>query len=411
MRGLPGRPGAAVPFNCGFWFGLALAVACVGGPPARAQQTPSGQAQPFQTIAPYALVMDYDTRTVLLEKSADELMVPASTAKLMTAEVVFHELAEKRLKLDDEFLISENAWRRGGAAAGGSTMFAALNSKVRVEDLLRGLIIDSGNDAAIAFAEGLAGSEEAFATVMNKRASELGLTRSTFTNPWGRGDPGQRVTAREMANLAAHIIETYPEYYKIFGEREFTWNKVKQQNRNPLLLLDIGADGLKTGNIDESGFALVASALQGGQRVIVVINGLKTANDRKEEGRKLIQWALRSFEAKVLFNADDTIGYAKVYGGASFNVPLTAFGPVKVLIPRGSSERLSARIVYQGPLLAPVEAGKQVARLQISRGKLQALDIPLKAQANVGIGPLWRRALDAALELGYDLIRKSFSKS
>ena len=376
--------------------------------PAAAQNAP---AQAFQTIAPFAIVMDYDTRTILLEKAADELMPPASTAKMMTAEVIFHELTEKKLKLDDEFVISESAWRKGGSAAGGSTMFAQVNSKVKIEDLIRGLLIDSGNDAAIALAEGLAGSEEAFASLMNKRAREIGMARSTFTNPWGRGEPGQRVTPRELAMLAAHIIQTYPDYYKYFGEREFTWNKVRQQNRNPLLTMDIGADGLKTGNIEESGFGLVGSAIQGGQRVIVVINGLKTANDRKDEARKLIQWGLRSFDTKILFNAGDVIGTAKVYGGASFEAPLVANGPVRVLIPRGSGERLTAKIIYQGPLVAPVEAGREVARLRITRGTIQALEIPLKTQAAVEIGPLWHRALDAALELGYGLIRRTFSKS
>ena len=214
-----------------------------------------------------------------------------------------------------------------------------------------------------------------------------------------------------MAILAAHIIKTYPEYYKYFGEREFVWNKVRQLNRNPLLTMDIGADGLKTGNIEESGFGLVGSAIQGGQRIIVVVNGLKTANDRKEEARKLIQWGLRSFEAKVLFNPGDVIGSAKVYGGTSFEVPLVAAGPVKVLLPRGSGERVVARIVYQGPLVAPVEEGKEVARLKISRGSIQALDIPLLAQASVESGPLWHRALDAGLELGYGVIRRTFSKN
>ena len=385
------------------WAALFLAALA----PARAQTAP---AQAFQTSAPFAIVMDYDTRTVLLEKAADDLMPPASTAKMMTAEVIFHELTEKKLKLDDEFVISENAWRKGGGAAGGSTMFAQVNSKVKVDDLIRGLLIDSGNDAAIALAEGLAGSEEAFATLMNKRAREIGMERSTFTNPWGRGDAGQRVTPREMAILAAHIIQTYPDYYKYFGEREFTWNKVRQQNRNPLLTMDIGADGLKTGNIEESGFGLVGSAIQGGQRVIVVINGLKTANDRKDEARKLIQWGLRSFDTKILFNAGDVIGTAKVYGGASFEAPLVANGPVKLLIPRGSGERLTAKIIYQGPLVAPVEAGKEVARLRITRGAIQALDVPLKTQTAVETGPLWHRALDAALELGYGLIRRTFSK-
>ena len=286
------------------------------------------RAQVFQTSAPYALLMDYDTRTVLFEKAADDLMSPASTAKIMTAEIVFHEIAEGRLKLGDEFTISENAWRKGGATAGGSSMFAALNSRVRIEDLLKGLVIDSGNDAAIALAEGVAGSEENFAAMMTKRARQLGLTKSTFTNPSGRGDAGQKVTAREMAFLSAHVIAAYPDLYRYFGEKEFTWNKIRQLNRNPLLTMELGADGLKTGNFEESGFGLVGSAKQGEQRLIVVINGSKTARDRADEARKLIQWGMRSFEAKTLFQAGDTVGAAKMFGGESGEVELVADGSV-----------------------------------------------------------------------------------
>ena len=368
-------------------------------------------AQVFQTSAPYALLMDYDTRTVLFEKAADDLMSPASTAKIMTAEIVFHEIAEGRLKLSDEFTISENAWRKGGATAGGSSMFAALNSRVRIEDLLKGLVIDSGNDAAIALAEGVAGSEENFAAMMTKRARQLGLTKSTFTNPWGRGDAGQKVTPREMAFLSAHVISAYPDLYRYFGEKEFTWNKIRQLNRNPLLTMDLGADGLKTGNIEESGFGLVGSAKQGEQRLIVVINGSRTAKDRADEARKLIQWGMRSFEPKILFQAGDTVGAAKMFGGESGEVELVADGPVKVLLPRGSNDRLNAKIIYEGPIRAPVEAGVEVARLRVTRGTVQALDLPLRTKTAVATGPLWRRAFDAGYELTGGFVRKKLSKN
>ena len=368
------------------------------------------QAQGFQTIAPYAILMDADTRTILFERAADELVAPASTAKLLTAEIVFHEIAEGRLKLADEFTISENAWRKGGATAGGSSMFALVNSRVSIENLLQGLVVQSGNDAAIALAEGIAGSEGAFATLMNRRASELGMAKSTFANPWGKGDPAQKVTAREMVMLADHIIRSYPELYKYFGEKEFTWNKIKQANRNPLLFMDIGADGLKTGNIDESGFGLVGSALQGGQRLILVVNGLKSAKDRAEEARKILQWGFRSFEPKTLFNAGDIVGSARLFGGAQTEVDLLADGPVKVLVPRGSSERLSARIVYSGPIAAPIAQGASIARLLVQRGSVQALDVPLKSATSVEVGTLPRRAYDAGLELATDLIRRNFGK-
>jgi D-alanyl-D-alanine carboxypeptidase (penicillin-binding protein 5/6) len=369
------------------------------------------RAQGFQTAAPFAFLMDYDTGTVLLEKNADTLMAPASTSKLMTAELVFRELVEGRLRLDDTMTVSENAWRQGGARSHGSTMFARVHSQIRVEDLLRGLIIDSGNDAAIVLAEGIAGSESAFAALMTKRARELGLTRSTFANPWGKADPDEKVTAREMALLAAHIIATYPQFYHYFGEREFVWDKIKQQNRNPLLAMNIGADGLKTGDIAESGFGLVGSAVQNGQRLILVINGLKSAKERADEARKLIEWGFRSFDEKEVFAAGETIGSAKVYGGTQGEVDLVADHAIKLFVPRGSSDKVTGKVVYRGPLQAPVAAGVEVARLRLWRGTTQILDVPLKTATSVGVGSLPKRALDAGIELATSLILKSFAKN
>ena len=365
----------------------------------------------IQTQATWALLMDADTQSVLFEKNADQLMSPASMAKIMTAELVFKDLKEGRLTLDDTMVISENAWRKGGAPSSGSKMFAALHSKVRVEDLLRGLIVQSGNDAAIALAEGLAGSEEVFATMMTKRARELGMRDSTFTNSWGRFDPQQKVTARDLAKLANHIIKTYPEYYKYFGEQEFTWNKIRQLNRNPLLAMNIGADGLKTGNIDDSGFGLVGSAVENGQRLILVINGVKTARDRSEESRKLLNWGMRAFDSKNIFTAGEVVGAAKVYGGNMGSVDLITELPVRVLVPRGSSERLTGRIVYTGPLIPPIKQGDEVARLKVFRGNVQAFDAPLRAASDVESGSLNQRALDAGMEYFSGLIRKYVFKS
>ena len=227
----------------------------------------AARAQSFQTSFPNAILVDAGSGAVLFEKAPDETVTPASTVKIMTAELVFRELLEGRLKLDDEFVVSEHAWRDGGTRAGGSSMFLQVNSRVRVEDLIRGLVIDSGNDAAITLAEGVAGAEEAFVMRMNKRAAELGLVKSTFGNPRGKASPDQKVTPREMTRLAAHVIKIYPDYYHYFSEKEFLWNKIKQPNRNPLLTMSIGVDGLKTGNIDErSGFSIVASAMEEGRR-------------------------------------------------------------------------------------------------------------------------------------------------
>jgi len=371
---------------------------------------PAFSAEVLQTSAPSVILIDADTKTVLFEKSADEPQTPASTAKIMTAELIFKALKEGQLSLQDKYKISENAWRTGGAPSRGSSMFAALNSEIAIEDLLRGLVIDSANDAAIALAEGFAGSEGAFATLMTRRATELGLPHLIFTNAWGRGDPEQKVTARDMALLADHVIRTYPDYYKYFGEREFLWNKIKQPNRNPLLTMNIGADGLKTGNIDTSGFGLVGSAVQNGQRLILALYGAKNAKERSDEARKILLWGFRSFEPKVIFSKGEIIGSAKVFGGTTGSVPLAAEDEVRLLLPRDASEKLSAKIVYQGPLVAPIEAGKEVARLKVSRGNSVIFDLPLKTAENVEVGTLTSRAMDAGWEYATILFRRYVQK-
>jgi D-alanyl-D-alanine carboxypeptidase (penicillin-binding protein 5/6) len=370
-----------------------------------------GWADGIQTSVPHVILIDAATRTVLFEHGADDLVTPASTAKLMTATIVFAQLASGKLRPDQLFKVSETAWRQGGAPSRGSAMFAALKSEISIDNLLHGLIIDSGNDAAIVLAEGIAGSEGAFATLMTEQAHDLGLTHLTFTNAWGKAEPDQKVTAREMALLAAHVIETYPTFYKIFGERDFTWNKIKQPNRNPLLFMDIGADGLKTGNIDESGYALVGSAVQNGQRLIVAIYGARTASERADEARKLLQWGFRAFESKLLFPAGETVGSAQVYGGESRDVPLVTEKEIRVLMPREGNERLSAKIAYTGPLVAPVEASRPTGALKLFRGSAEVLSVPLRTGKTVETGSLPRRAFDAGVEYMTGLFRKYVLKS
>jgi D-alanyl-D-alanine carboxypeptidase (penicillin-binding protein 5/6) len=385
--------------------GLALLALCLfaGGAGARDES--------FSTAAGFALIEDFDSGSALFEKNADALMPPASTAKLMTAEVVFHELKEGRLKLDDIFDVSEHAWRDGGAHAHGAAMFLALHSQARVEDLLRGLIIQSGNDAAIALAEGIGGTEDKFAEMMNKRAVELGMTKSHFANARGKFDPNQRVTAREMALLTAHVIRDYPEYYHYFGEKDFTWNKIHQLNRNPLLTMDLGADGLKAADVADGGFGLIGSAVQNGQRLIVVINGLNSASERVEEARKLFNYGFHGFERRVVFQAGESVGAAVVYGGASDQAPLVAAGPIVLFTPRDEADKLIAKIVYIGPLAAPVAAGREAARLKIWRGEMLIVDEPLKTGAAVPLGGLTQRALDASLELAGDAVRRAINSA
>jgi len=355
--------------------------------------------------APHAMLVDAEYGGVLFERSADQMIFPASLAKLMTAEYVFNELKQGRIKLTDEFMVSENAWRKGGAPSHGSTMFATLYSRINVDDLLHGVIIHSGNDACIVLAEGLAGNEAEFAAKMTQRAREIGLAKSVFTNSNGLPDPGTQVTTRELSILARHIIRTYPEYYKIYSEREFTWNKIRQQNRNPLLTMSIGADGMKTGFTKEAGYGLVGSAVQNGLRLIVVVNGLKTAKERADEAKKLLEWGFRNFEQRVLFAEGQTIGAAKVYGGATGRVSLVADGQVRVMLPKSGPDKLIARIVYSGPVPAPIEQGQRIGALKVWRNDNVILEMPLKAAESVGKGNISQRAFDAMTEMMVGLFR------
>lgn len=365
----------------------------------------------FEGDAPTAILIEASSGSVLFEKNADELRAPSSMMKLMTAEVAFHAVQEGTVKLTDEYRISENAWRKGGAPSGTSTMFAAINSKVSVDDLLHGAIIQSGNDACIALAEGMAGNEKIFAAdFMTKRARELGLTKSTFANSNGLPDPGNKMTVRELAMLARHIILDYPEFYKLFGEKEFTWNKIRQLNRNPLLNAMEGADGLKTGYTKEGGYGMVGSAVQNGTRLIVVVNGLEDSEDRASEAKKMLEWGFRNFETRTLFAADQPIGYARVFGGESRSVKVSSPEPVKVMVQKNGTDKLIARIVYSGPVRAPIEQGQRIGVVRIWRGPNIAVETPIYAAEPIARGSTMRRAIDGASELVIGLFRAGVEK-
>jgi D-alanyl-D-alanine carboxypeptidase (penicillin-binding protein 5/6) len=385
---------------------LATAILLVGLATVLAAPNPATKKDdPFQITAANAILIDAESGAVLYDKGADQLIAPASLAKLMTAEVVFDQISLGNITLDQEFTVSENAWRRGGAPSGGSTMYAAIHSRIKVRDLLKGVIVHSGNDACMVLAEGIAGNEVEFARLMNDRARELGLTKSNFTNSNGLPDPNMRVTARELAKLTAHIIRTYPEYYSWFGEREFTWNKIRQFNRNPLLALGIGADGLKTGFTQEAGYNLVGSAVQNGSRQIVVIAGAKSERERADEARKLLEWGFRGFESRLLFAEQQTVAEAKLFGGAKGSVPLVSSSAIKILVPRGGNEKLAARVVYDGPVRAPVSQGQPIGTLKVWRGDILTIEVPLQAGESVPKGSTTQRAVDAAAELMYKLFR------
>src|SRR3979411_166735 len=345
----------------------------------------------FDGDAPTAILIEASSGSVVFEKNADELRAPSSMMKLMTAELVFNAIKQGEVKLTDEYRVSENAWRKGGAPAGGSTMFAAIHSKISVDDLLHGAIIQSGNDACMVLAEGIAGNERIFADMMTKRARELGMTQSTFANSNGLPDPGNKMTVRELAKLARYVIQTYPDFYKLFGEREFTWNKIRKQNRNPLVTSLEGADGLKTGYTKEGGYGMVGSAVQNGMRLIVVVNGLEDPDDRAAETKKKLEWGVRNFEARTLFAAGAPGGYAKVFGGESRSVKLATREPIKVMVQRKGTDKLSARVVYNGPVRAPVESGQQVGVIRVWRGHNIAMEAPVYAAESVGQGSTMRR--------------------
>ncbi len=391
---------------------IAVAVIAAGCAVTRAAPSLTGgsKSDTFQTSVPNAILIEAQSNSVLFEKNADQPVEPASLAKLMTLEYVFNEIKQGRLKLDDQFTISENAWRKGGAPSHGSTMFAAIHSQVSLGDLIQGIIVDSANDACMAIAEKLAGSEAAFGQMLTRRAREIGLLHSTFTNSTGYSDPGLRVTVRDLAELSRHIIQAYPQFYPYFAQRDFTWNNIHQENRNPLLGMGISADGLKTGETPEAGYGLAGSAVQDDERLIVVLTGAKSDKERADEARKILDWGFHNFQSRVLFAAGQTIGAAKVFGGSKSYVPLVAGHVIRVMVPRDGDADLSARVDYVGPVPAPISKDQVIGTLKVRRGDNLALEVPLKAAEDVGKGSMSQRAMDGAAELIIGLFQAGVSR-
>jgi D-alanyl-D-alanine carboxypeptidase (penicillin-binding protein 5/6) len=377
---------------------LAALATGLATPIAVAQAPQSGQE--FATRAKQAILMDAESGAVLYQSNADQLAPPASMSKLMTLAVLFKAIKEGRISPDDEFMMSVNAWRTGGAPSGTSAMMVPVNTRAKVSELIQGIIVQSGNDACIAVAEAMAGSEEAFAKLLTEEARRIGLPKSTFRNSTGLHDPDHLMTARELALLARHIIKEYPDQLPIFSQREFLYRKHKFFNRNPLLSLGIGVDGMKTGHTKEAGFGIVATATQDGRRIIAVVNGLASAEERREEARKLIEWGFRAFSQAKLFEAEEVVGQARVWGGDRMYVPLTGAGEVSVVLPRfPANQRLSAEIVYRGPLKAPIKKGDRVATLRVTSSANAQNEVPLYAAADVGQGGIVRKGLDSLLVL------------
>lgn len=352
----------------------------------------------FDSKAAQAILMDAKSGAVFYEKNADDLIQPASMSKLMTMTLVFEALKAGKLKLDQEFPISEDAWRRGGSASGGSTMYAELNSRVRLEDLMRGAMIQSANDACIAIAEAMAGSEEAFAQRMTARGRELGLKQATFRNATGLPDPQHLMSVRDLTILARHIILDFPEYYKIYSERDFTWNKIKQQNRNPLLIDYPGADGMKTGYTKEAGYGLVGSAVRDGRRLLIVVAGLKSIADRKQEAQKLLDWGFSQFKTVQVYSAGDTVSKARVWGGSQHWVDLVTKQDVSLALSPQEQQKIEVKLSYNGPLLAPVLAGAAIGTVRFMVDGKVLDEVPVETAEAVGaVDSMWSKALDSLL--------------
>jgi D-alanyl-D-alanine carboxypeptidase (penicillin-binding protein 5/6) len=332
----------------------------------------------FESRAREALLIDATTGAVLLEKEADRPMPPASMSKIMTVYLVFEALKDGRLSLDDKLMVSEKAWRMGG-----SKMFVEVGKQVRVEDLLRGVVVQSGNDACIVLAEGLAGSEEAFAELMNRKAVELGMHDSRFANSTGWPHPEQRMSPRDLATLALRTITDFPDYYHYYSETNFTFTKIKQGNRNPLLYKNLGADGLKTGHTDEAGYSLTGSAVQGGRRLIVVVSGLKSMKERGNEAQSLMNWGFREFDNHTLFTAGETVEEAPVWQGVAKTVPLVLAEDLTVTLPRKSRKKMTVSVRHDGPIPTPIEEGQDVATLVVAAPGAETVEVPLRAGVSV----------------------------
>lgn len=369
---------------------LACLMAMLGAaPPAAAQEE-------FTSKALQAILLDARTGRVLFAKDADTTVPPASMSKLMTMIMVFEALKAGTLTLDQTFTVSEDAWRRGGAMSGGSTMYAEVKSSIRLEDLIKGAVVQSANDACIVIAEAIAGGEPAFAQRMTARARELGAVNATFRNATGLPDPEHRMSVRDLSVLARHIITSFPDYYAYYSLPEFTWNDITQQNRNPLLKDYPGADGMKTGYTKEAGYGLVGSAERDGRRLIMVIAGTKSINERRQEAQALLDWGFRQFRSVDVYAKGDRVGQARVWGGTQRSVPLLAAQSVRVALTAQEQEMAEVKLAYNGPLMAPVEAGKEVGKVRFIVDGITVADVPVVTASPVEAEPsMWSRALDS----------------
>jgi len=360
-------------------------------PAARPNQAPAPPAAPgaaFDTAARYALITEADTNTVLFAKNADARMAPASMSKLMTAYIVFSMLKEGRITLGDELPVSEKAWKMGG-----SKMFVGVNSRLKIDDLIRGMIVQSGNDACVVLAEGLAGSEDAFVEKMNDMAQKIGLKDSHFANVTGLPDPNEWMTAQDLTTLGLHIINDFPQYYHYFSEKDFNFNNIDQGNRNPLLYKDIGADGLKTGHTDESGYSLIGSIVRGDRRVIVVVSGLASMKDRASESERLAEWAFREFNNYKLVAAGEKVDDANVWLGRDSRVGMTIDKDLTVTMPRRSRHDMKVTVDYSDPVPAPIKQGDVVGKITVAAPGVDTVERPLYAAADVPpIGTIGRMA-------------------
>ena len=354
-------------------------------------------AQALDTAARSAMVVDMSSGAILLEKNVDAPLPPASMSKLMTLNMVFEALQQGRLSLDEKFRVSVKAWKMGG-----SKMFVREGDRIRIEDLIRGVVIHSGNDACVVLAEGLAGSEDAFAQQMTERARELGMEQSVFANSTGWPHPDHKMSARDLIFLTERMVNDFPEYYHYFAETEFTWDNVTQKNRNPLLYLDIGADGLKTGHTEEAGYGLVGSAERNGRRVAFIVSGLDSVRSRSVESERLTTWAFREFKTGKIANAGQIVGEAEVWIGDADTVPLAPKEDVIATAPFGELDKMKVTVRYDGPIEAPIALGQPIAELVVEAPGLSPVSTPLVAAAAVERGGLISRVTAALTTLTGD---------
>ena len=340
-------------------------------------------ANAMETAARNVILVDYDTGEYLYVKDHDIPVPPASMSKLMTTYMIFDRLKNGSLTMEDEFSVSENAWRKGGASSGGSTMFLALGSKAKVGDLLKGIIIQSGNDACIVVAENLSGSEENFAIEMNEKAKKIGLHNSHFANSTGLPHPDHRMSVEDLAKLSRLIIEKFPEYYHLYSERSFSYNKITQGNRNPLLYSMNGADGLKTGHTEEAGYSLTSSVKRGDRRLILVMTGMKSNKERGEESEKMMAWGFREFDNYKLFEAETKIATIPVWQGVEKSVDLTVDADVIKTIQRSKANKVKMAAFYDKPVKAPIAKGDKLGVIKIKVPDEDDMEVPLVAAKNV----------------------------